>query len=373
MKLSILQENLLKALSLAGRCVSAKQTLPVLSNILLATEEGRLRICATNLETSLTLWVGAKVEEEGAITVPARVLTDFVSSLPNEKVSLSVNEENLSISCRGYLANLAGIAASEYPPVPRLNEETTFSIDPKIFAKAIGQVAFTASTDEGRAVLTGVYLEPEEKNLNLVSTDGYRLARKTFDCPAQLGEGLVLPARSALELVKVAGEADEEEPLKIAVTKSKNQAIFALGNVQLATRLIDGTFPNYRQILPKGFQTRLLIGVEELAKAVRVAAVFARDLGSVVKLGLDPGSKKVTLSSSTAQVGEGECSFEASIEGEPVKAAFNSRYLIDALNALNSTQVSLELNGQTSPMLLKPVGDSSYLHVIMPVRLQNNQ
>ncbi|MCL5411835.1 MAG: DNA polymerase III subunit beta [Patescibacteria group bacterium] len=371
MRLSVMQENLLKSLSLVGRCVSAKQALPVLSNILLQTEDGRLKLCATNLETSITLWLGAKVEIEGSITVPARLLIEFVSSLPNEKIDLDLKDESLTVTCASYSANIAGIAASEFPPIPILEEEPNLLVDPKIFSKAAGQVAFAASADEGRPVLTGVFFESAKGSLNLVATDGYRLTKKTLDVTAEIGEGVVIPARSVSEAIKVASEAEEGEMLKVAVTKSKNQAIFALGNIQLATRLLDGTYPPYQNIIPKSFTTRLVVGVEDFLKSVRAASVFAKDLGNVIRLKLDPKTNRVTLFSATAQLGEGTSSFEASLEGEEVEAAFSSRYLTDTLSALNTTQVSLELNSATSPVVFKPVGEENYLQIIMPVRLQN--
>lgn len=369
MKLTLAKDSLTHSLNLVSRAVGVKPSLPVLNNILLQVENGQLQLAATNLETSITTALPVKAETDGAITVPARLLGEFVASLPNDKVTLEVKEENLVVTSGQFEATFAGINSSEFPKIPTpLNTQPIF-LD-KSFAKALTQTSFAASTDVGRLVLTGLLLEFSKKSLSLVATDGYRLAKKTLKIDSDLETTYLIPARALNEVARLLSETEEGEEISLQPLPETNQVNFTLGQTQITTRLLDGSFPPYQAIIPPSFLTRALLQTEELAQAVRSTALFARDLGNVVHLTLDPEKKEVALQANTAQVGTGKTKISGSLEGKMTTLALNSHYLAAGLGVLGTTQVSLEVLDSNKPVLLRSIGDASFFYIIMPVRLQ---
>lgn len=374
MRVSCLQDNLAKGLSVVGRAVAPKSTLPAISNVLIATEESRLKLAATNLEIGITCWIGAMIEEEGSITVPAKLLADFVNSLPNDKIEMVLNERTKSVNlrCSRYEANLKGLDAEEFPPIPRVTDDCTTAVDPVMLQDAIGQVAFAAATDDTRPVLAGVHCSFNEDNLTMAAADGFRLAvRKlalTKPVPRRLD--IIVPARSLQELARVISE--EEEPVEITVTPNKSQVLFHTSSVDLVSRLIEGTFPNYQQIIPQKHNTRVLVNTTEFLKATKIASFFARDSANIVKLEATPGDElspgRMTVAATAAEVGDTVGGLDAIIEGDPAHIAFNAKYLADVLSVLSTSQVGLEVTSPSSPGVIKPVGnDDNYTHVIMPM------
>lgn len=374
MKLTLLQENFAKGLSITSRSVATRAQLPALGSILISTDKGRLKLSATNLETGINYWLGAKIEKEGTISIPAKILTEFVSSLPSEKISLETKENNLSVSCGSYSANFVGLSASEFPAIPTLKKEKPISFNGEDLLKTISQVAFAAAQDEGRPVLTGVLLTIRESNLILVATDGYRLSFKKMakvEGSTDLKEfkkGLIIPSRTLIEVAKIISDTEQGKEIGLAITDSSNQIIFVNPEAEIVSRLIEGSFPEFEKIIPEKGTTKIILDTEGLIRAVKTAAIFARESANIIKLRIDNG--KLRISSNASQIGENLIELEAKIEGEEAKIAFNSRYLLDFLNSIKSDQVSLEMTTALNPGVFRPVDDSSYFHIIMPVRVQ---
>ena len=374
MKLSVLQENLTYGLTTTSRSVAAKAQLPVLSNILLATDQGRLKLSATNLETGINLWLGAKIERQGAISIPAKILTEYVSSLPAEKIDLEIKENLLYLTCGSYKASFIGLPAGEFPNIPSLKGKPEVSLLTKDLSLAISQVAFAAAQDEGRPVLTGVLIQTKGEILILVATDGYRLSLKKLaglreiQKVVEFQKGLLIPARTLVEVGKIISVGDEEKTLGLTVTPEENQVIFTTPDCEIVSRLIEGKFPEFEKILPQKGTTRVILDAQGLAMAARVAAIFARESANIIRF--EVGDSKLKVSANAAQVGDNVSEVEAKIEGKGGKIAFNSRYLLDFLNSANSDLINFEMTTSLNPGVFTPAGDKSYLHVIMPVRVQ---
>lgn len=372
MKLTCLQENLSHNLATVSRSVATRAQLPVLANILLTTDKGRLKLSATNLETGITIWLGAKVEKEGAITVPARIFTEFVSTLPADKVELGIEGNLLAVASGGHSARFHGIAASEFPTIPTIGGKEGTILPEEKLHQAISQVVFAAASDEARPILTGVLLLFSKNGIDLVATDGYRLSVKKIKAalPADLvkREKLVVPGRALAEVARSLPESDEKANLRLAVTDDANQAIFATAETQVVSRLLEGEFPDFAKIIPSERQTKAIVDREEFTKAAKMAAIFARESANIVRLALD--KNQVTVSANTAQVGENKSTLSAKVTGKPDQIAFNSRYLLDYLGSIASEEISFEMSGALSPGVFLPEGDDSFLHLIMPVRVQ---
>jgi DNA polymerase-3 subunit beta len=375
-KLSCTQENLSHGLGIVGRAVATRSPLPVTSNVLLATDDARLKLAATNLDIAITCWVQARVEEDGATTVPARLLGEFVNSLPNDMVHMKLNERqrSLNLKCGPFEANVKGIDADEFPPIPPVGSEAPIVLEPKAFHDAIEQVAFAAATDDSRPVLAGVSMSFDGDRLTLAAADGFRLAVREMTLPEAVGEriDIIVPARAMTELARVM--SDEEETLRINVTPNRSQVLFSLANVQLVSRLIEGTFPNYRQIIPAKHTTRVVVSTKEFLGATKIASFFARDSANIVRLQATPGEElapgKLTVAATAAEVGDTVGGIDAAIEGDEAQIAFNAKYLTDVLSVLNDSQVALEVTTPSSPGVVRPSGDDhGYTHVIMPMHV----
>ncbi len=372
MKVSVLQENLTRGLGTVGRGVATRSTLPILANVLIRTDNGRLKLTTTNLEIGVNAWIGAKVEDEGGITVPAKLLADFVNSLPPGQVDLSLNvrTKTLHVQSAAYEANVKGIDAEEFPPIPTVPDKPTTRVPQGTLRRMINEVAFVAATDDSRPVLTGVLTRLEGEELTFVAADPYRLGIRRgallgkVDPPIEV----IIPARSLFELARIIG--DDDAPVDIAITQNKSQVIFHAADVDLVTRLIEGQFPNYRQVIPSSFSTRVVVEREELLKATKLASYFARDAANIVRLQVTPNDgTPLVVSANAAEVGDNVSRVEATVEGNAVQIAFNARFLADALSSLTAPEVALELGGALAPGVLKVVGEDTYLHVVMPLRI----
>lgn len=372
MKIQILQENLNRGLNIALRSISIKAQLPILANVLLRTDKNRLQISATNLETGISLWLGAKVEKEGEITIPAKILTEIIATLPPEKIKLEAEGSLLKISSVSYEANLNGISAGEFPKLPDYSSETLFSLPPKKFLEAINQVAFAAATDEGRPILTGVLFKLSGKKLSLVATDGYRLSLKTMEIETAVKEeiSLLLPAKTLIEVGRIITD-EKAQVVQMGFTKEQNQVVFVFSDLELFSRVIEGEFPDYNKIIPQNFTTKAVFDKENFNRAVKVVSIFARDSANIIKIKL--GKNVLEMSANSPQVGENKNSLEVKLEGEESEIAFNFRFMQSLLGAISQAEVSLEMTGPLNPGAFKAVGDDSFLHIIMPVRLQTEE
>ncbi|MCG2770114.1 MAG: DNA polymerase III subunit beta [Anaerolineae bacterium] len=374
MKVSCLQENLAKGLSIVGRAVATRSTLPVLSNVLLATDQSRLKLSATNLEMGVNCWIGAKVEEEGTTTVPARLLSDFVNSLPPEPISMTLNvrSQTLSLRCARYEANIKGIDAQEFPLILTLSEDNTINLDVATLRHMIELVAFSAAADESRPVLTGVLANLADSGLTMAAADGFRLsvARASLDQGMPQPITVIIPARALQELARIS--AEEQEPIQMTISPNRNQVFFHLTDIDVVSQLVEGTFPDYEAIIPKTSNTRTVVNTAEFLKAVQIASFFSRD-SNIVKLLIEAPNEssggQVTISGTSAELGDNVSQLDAEVEGESTKIAFNAKYLADVLGVIDAAQVSLETTGSSSPGVIKPVGAEDFVHVIMPMHV----
>jgi DNA polymerase-3 subunit beta len=376
MKLSCLQENLSRGLGIVGRAVATRTTLPITNNVLLATDQSRLKLVATNLEMAISYWLGAKVEEEGAITVPARLLTEFVSSLPNERIdiNLAAKSKVLGLKCARFEARISGVDARDFPPIPSIGDGITTKVEVDALRQAISQVVFAAATEESRPVLTGVNARFEQSLLTLAAADGFRLA--VFNMPLatpvnQKGE-VIIPARTLSELNRLIG--DSEETVDITLNPAKSQILFRMKDIELVSQLVQGTFPQYTQLIPQTFTTRAVVDVTEFLRATKTASIFARDGSGIVRLVVTAGGDvtpgKMTVSARSEELGEDVGEIDAVVEGGEAKIAFNGKYLTDVLSVLHESRVALEATSPSSPGVLRPVGVDNYVHVVMPMFVQ---
>ncbi len=369
MKLSVMQENLARGLSVVSRAVSSRSTLPVLANVLLKTEDGGLKLTATNLEIGITYWVPGKIDTDGATTVPAKLLTDYVNALQGgDRIDLELQGgDTLNLRCGRYESHLKGIDADEFPAIQTAGERPTTRISQKILRQALEETAFAAASDEARPILTGVLARFEGDAVTFAAADNYRIAVKTIPVLDPVAEtSVVIPARALNELTRVM--ADVDEPVEIVLAQSRNQILFHLEGVDLVSRLIDGQFPNYQQVLPQSHTTRAVLDREELLRAVRPAALIAHESANIVKLQISANDESGIVVSANAEVGDHVGQVEAAVEGDGTTIAFNARYLADVLTNVDADQFALELNGPLSPGVFRPIGDDQYVHVVMPVR-----
>jgi len=391
-RLSILQENLSKGLSIVGRAVSSRSTLPVLGNILLSTDENRLKLAATNLEIGVSCWLGAQVEDDGAITLPARLLTDWINSVPSERIDLEmvVRTMSMNLKCARFESNIKGIDASEFPLIPTADGEEAMGLPAATLRKIIDQVVFAAADakDTSRPSLTGVLTRFEGERLTLAATDGYRLSVRrtllTTSAPEDLS--IIVPARSLAEVSRISGETDPDKPVELSVAVARNQILFrltgkgedergAFHQVDLVSQLIDAKFPDFTAIIPKGFTTRTVLDTAAFQRALKVASLFARDASDRVMLQITPGSDtapgQLTLKATSAEAGDNVSEIDALVEGDALEIAFNARYLIDVLSVIDTPQVVLETSRSDRPGVFRPVGTGpeEFTHVIMPMQL----
>jgi DNA polymerase-3 subunit beta len=368
-KLSVMQENLARGLSVVSRAVSTRSTLPVLANVLLRTEDGGLKLTATNLEIGITYWVPGKIEADGATTVPAKLLTELVGSLQGpDRIDLELGAgETLHLRCGRFESHLKGIDADEFPGIQAAGERPTTRIAQNVLRRALAETTFAAASDEARPILTGVLCRFEGDTMTLAAADNYRIAVKTIallDPVADLA--IVVPARALVELQRVLGDSDD--PVDVVIAQARNQVLFHIEGVDLVSRLIDGQFPNFGQVMPKTWSTRAVLDREELLRAVRPAALIAHESANIVKLQLaSDGGAGITVSAS-AEIGDHVGGVEAAVEGDGTTIAFNAKYLADVLVNVDAEQFAIELNGPLAPGVFKPVGDDQYVHVVMPVR-----
>jgi DNA polymerase-3 subunit beta len=369
LKLSVMQENLARGLSIVSRAVSTRSTLPVLANVLLRTEDGGLRLTTTNLEIGLIYWVAGKIETDGATTVPARLLTDLVSSLPGgSRIDLELGaNETLHLQSGRFESHIKGIDAEEFPSIQTTGERPTTRIAQNALKQALEQTAFAAATDEARPILTGVLARFEGDTVTFAAADNYRIAVKTIPILDPVTEtSVVIPARALNELIRIL--ADSDDPVDVILAQAKNQVLFHLEGIDLVSRLIDGQFPNYQSVLPKTHTTRAVLDREELLRAVRPAALIAHESANIVKLQIGADGDAGITVSANAEVGDHVGQVEAAVEGDGTSIAFNAKYLADVLTNVNAEQFALELQGPLAPGVFKPIGDGSYVHVVMPVR-----
>jgi DNA polymerase-3 subunit beta len=376
MRVSVLQENFHKGLSIVGRAIDSRPTLPILANVMLSTDDARLQLSATNLELGITVWIGAKVEEDGAITVPARTLQELVSTLPPERVDMDLDVRTLTLHlrCAGKSANIKGMDATEYPLIPEFNPERAVAVPGLVFKQMIDQVVFASAKEDNRPVLAGVLMRFEGDVLTLAAADGYRLSVRTTELEFGVGdrepEPMIVPAKTLNELSRVI--SDEDDEILISMPDGRGQVMFSLSSVVMVSQLIDGKFPDYEAIIPRSYETSLLAYTDDLLAACRSSEVFAKDSANTARIMIEPSGDvnvpgRVIVAGKSQEKGDAEAPLDASIEGHGVEIAFNIRYMIDVLNVIREDQVVLETSGPTSPGVVRPAGRDDFIHVIMPM------
>ncbi len=375
MKVSCLQENLARGLGTVARAVAPRSTLPVLSNVLVASDKGRLRLSATNLEMGISYWIGAKIEEEGATTVPARTLVDIVNTLPNDTVfmELTVRNQTLNVRCGAFNNDVKCIDAHDFPPLPPSDLDNGLDLNIEDLRTMINQVTLAASTDDARPVLTGVLVEVEGSEMTFAAADGFRLSVRTATLSSAAPEPIhaIIPARALNELARIVGTG--EDSVTMTMPPNRGQVIFRAKDVEVVSQLIEGTFPDYRGIIPANHVTRTILPTSAFLKACKAADIFAREAAHSARLRVTPGTDlepgTVEVSATSAETGSNETTVDATIEGDPVEIAFNVRFLVDVLSVINTPNVALETTGPSAPGVIRPVGQDDFLHVIMPMHL----
>jgi len=376
MQLSCLQENLSRGLSVVQRAVATRTTLPITQNVLLSTDNSRLKLAATNLEIAISTWIGAQVEEEGSITIPARLLTEFVNSLPAERIDIAMNPQplGLDLECARFEAHINGRDADDFPPIPTVESGVIGKISSSVLKDAITHVAFAAATEESRPVLTGIKVDLKGDSFTFAAADGFRLAVYEGKLAEAVSEDVsfIMPARAFQEVNRLIGSDDTT--IEFTVTPSKSQALFRLDNVELVSQLIQGTFPNYSQLIPEGHDTRAVVDQTAFLSATRTASIFARDGSGIVRLNVLPAENgsggKLSISSRAEELGDNQGEIDASVEGDESKIAFNSKYLSEVLDVLGPGEIALETTTSSSPGVIRPVSKEGYIHVVMPMFVQ---
>jgi len=377
MKVSCTQEALSRGLGIVGRAVAVRSPLPITSNVLIATDGGQIKLVATDAQTlTMTCWIGGQIEEEGAITVPARLLTDFVNTLPNEKIVMSVapRSRQMRLVCARNEATIGGIDAEDFPPAPTVKDGVSVALKPKELRQAISQTVFAAATDDSRPILTGVNTKLEGNKLTLASSDGFRLSLYDLTLEKAVPEKaeIVVPAKALAELNRLLG--DEEDDVSLETDATKSRVLFKLKNVEMVAQLIQGTFPNITQLIPTSSTSNAVVSVADFLREARIAAVFARDGSGIVRLVVAPGEGAMPgtlkISAKAEEIGDNEGLIDAAVDGEGVKIAFNGKYLQDVLQAMDGGEVSLQTSGPSSQGAFRPVGSSNYVHIIMPMFVQ---
>ena len=362
MKLQVTQENLNKALGTVARVASARGTLPVLANVLIKTVNNRLSIVATNLDIAITQYIGAKVTEEGSITVPARLMQDFVSSLPSGAINLELDDYKLHIVTEQYQSVINGVSAEEFPSMPQISDGKSWSVPSSVLKKSLQQVVLAASSDEARPVLTGVYLHTHEGILYMAATDSYRLAEKAL-MPMQESVSLLVPVSAMQDLLRIVGDGEEE----VRITSDDQQILFQVGDVELVARLIDGKYPPYRNLIPSSFAVMAVIKRSDLMNVTKVSSLFARESAGSITIEIDELSGKLSIRSVASQLGENTATAPADITGSG-DITLNSKYLLDALHVMNGETISFGFNGKLEAIVLRDVAAEDYVHIIMPLK-----
>ena len=376
MRVTVLQENLARGLGVVGKAVSPRSTLPVLANILIATDEGRLRLSATNLEMGITCWIPARIDEEGSTTVPARTFSDLVGTLPSDQVLLKLDPQTQTLNVRGGSStnDIKCIDSQEFPPLPVPDFEGAVQINSGDFREMIHQVVFAASSDEARPVLMGVLVQVEKDKLTMAAADGFRLSvrRAVLSTPTTVPVSSIVPAQALKELARVA--TDAEEPIYMVLPKGRGQVVFRVKDVEIVSQLIDGTFPDYQQIIPRSYKSRTLVSTSSLLKACKQAEIFAREGSNVARFNIKTAQgemqpSEVEISATSEETGKNETIVEATVDGGGLLIAFNVKFLREALEVIRTPNVALETSAPNAPGVVKPVGDDQFLHVIMPMHL----
>lgn len=362
MKLQVTQENLSKALGSVARIANTRNSLPILGNVLIKTVDNRLSVAATNLDIAITHLIGSKVSEEGAITVPARLMQDFVGSLPSGVIDLELTDNKLHIAAGQYTSTINGVAADDFPVMPAINGGDSLEVPASLLKKALQQVVVAVSNDEARPVLTGVYFHTHEGNLYIVATDSYRLAERSL-VASKKDISLLVPGSAMQDLLRILGDSDET----VVISYDEQQVLFTVGEIELVSRLIEGSYPDYRKLIPAEFAVTATLSRADFTNITKVSSLFARESAGSITIRVDEASGQVSINSIASQLGENTASATADVVGSG-EVTLNSRYVLDALHVFGGDTVTFRFSGKLDPCLLSDPKNKEYQHVVMPLR-----
>lgn len=369
MKFRCTNKALTHALDVVTHVIDTNVTLPVLNNILVKAEGKRVYFSATNLEMAVNYWIDAEVVNEGSVTVPAKLFSGYIHLLKDEEIECSMVEGlTLALNSAGSKTKIKCIAAEEYPTISAIDELVSFELERDGLPEAVQQVSFAASPVTTRPVLAGVYVDVDGQNLTLVATDSFRLSERKMKLGAAVAQAAncIIPTRAVAEFARLAGKEEEVEQVKVVI--GKNQVMFRIGEIELYSRLIEGNFPNYEQILPRSLKTSTSLDTNDQSLAVKRVNLFARENNN--KVVFDFQQDKLKITTPATQVGEEEGELPIALDGEPGQIALNSEFVLDILGNLGEDQVELGINDSTSPAVFKAVGKDDFVHIIMPLKLQ---
>ncbi|MBO0778841.1 MAG: DNA polymerase III subunit beta [Ktedonobacteraceae bacterium] len=373
MKITCKQQDLSRGLSVVSHAVSSRSTLPILVNILLATDQGRLRLSATNLEIGINCWIEAEIQEEGSTTVPAKLFSDLVGSLPQATIDITVADETHTVNVKSMrtTSNIKGMDPSEFPEIPSAEgSETPVILETAQFKRMIAEVAIAADAENSRHVFQSILVSVNNEQMTLAAADSFRLAVRVAPLPGHTTnhEDILIPARTLTELARI---LPNEGSVQMVVTPNSSQVLFHTEQIDLVSRLIEATYPPFRNVIPKEYTTRAVLDTKEFAAAVRSVMPFARDSSNITRVkivggsGVEPGA--LTLEATAEDVGDNVCTINAAVDGGEQEMIFNARYLADVLAVLDTPEVALEITSNTRPGVVKPVGDEDYTYIIMPM------
>jgi DNA polymerase-3 subunit beta len=369
MEIICLQENLKKGINIISNIIGKNLTLPILNNILLTVEKKRLRLISTDLEIAITHWTSGKVKKEGEITIPAKLLSEFINNLPNKKIEIKTKDNSLQIKCENFKSIIKGIDSKEFPIIPEIKGESIIKIKALELRQAFSQVVNFTSLSDIRPEISGVLINFNSKEIKFVATDSFRLGEKILFLKgnrSRVKKSVIIPLRTVQELIRILGEQDKEEVVEILI--EQNQILFKTLDSRLISRLIEGTYPNYEQLISKQFETNLILDKNEFLNTVKISSLFSSKINDL-RLKVVPKKSLVEVFAQDAEIGENISELKGEIKGKEIEIIFNHKYLLDGLNNISSNKVILGLNGEASPGILKPVGDLSFIYVIMPIKL----
>jgi len=372
MKVEILKENLKNGLNIIEKIVGKNLSLPILDNVLINTEDNFLCLSSTDLETAIKLWILTKIVKKGKVVVPAKFLSSFVSLLPNEKIILEEKKQGLYVECKSFKNQVQGYNPEEFPLIPEFKDEEFLEIDNRNFCQGLSQIVDVASPSQSRPEISGIYFIFSKNLIKIVATDSFRLAEKTItlEKPIKKDTSFILPQKPAKEIINILNEKDG----KLKIYFSPNQTMFEFPmkeaphpQVQIVSRLIEGEYPNYEEIIPKKFKTHIIVKRDEFLNQIKAASLFSGKINEV-KIKISDQKKEVEVFAQDPDIGESQSSISAKIEGDPIEVSFNHKFLIDGLSNIKSSEVVFDMSKEEGPCVLKPVGDASYIYVVMPIK-----
>jgi DNA polymerase III subunit beta len=376
MKIEVLKENLKNGLSVVEKIVGKNLSLPILDNVLINTEDNFLSLTSTDLETAIKLWILTKIVKKGKVAIPVKFLSSFISLLPNEKITLEEKKQNLYIECKNFKNQIQGSNPEEFPIIPEFKDIECLEIDNKKLHQGLSQVVDVASPSQTRPEISGIYFVFSKNSVKIVATDSFRLAEKSIslESPVKKDVSLILPQKPAREIMNILEGAKEGSESKVRIYFSPNQIMFELAmkevahpQIQVISRLIEGEYPNYQDIIPNQFKTRVIVKRDEFLNQVKTASLFSGKINEV-KITINVANKEIEIFSQDSDIGESRSNIQVKAEGEPIEASFNHKFLIDGLLNIRSSEVIFELSKEEGPCILKPVGDASYIYVVMPIK-----